>query len=308
MTFRKFVGFTAAVLSGVALYKAAQAVLLEYRCLIPRRGPIPPLRPGELPGAVEDAVFRTKSGTRVCGWWARGQNGRAVVMVHGSSGDRRSLLGEARALLERGYSVLLFDAPGHGESDGNPDWQRDIPESLDAAIDWVLAQPGIDPDCVGALGYSMGTSTVAEVTSRNPRVSAVVLEGCFTDAYAQARAEYAKWGPIQQLPAMMVMRLSGIKGGDLRPLDHIAKVSPRPLLLIAGSIDEVVPAAMARELYAAAAEPKQLWIIEAAGHGDYAQVEPERFPRRLVEFFDGAFGDAQASDGSSLRLRTDASQ
>jgi pimeloyl-ACP methyl ester carboxylesterase len=229
-------------------------------------------------------------------------------MVHGSSGDRRSLLGEARPLLQHGYSVLLYDAPGHGESDGNPDWQRDVPESLDAAVDWALRQPGIDPDGVGALGCSMGCSTVAEVASRNPRVSAVVLEGCFTDAYAQARAEYAKWGPIQQVPAMMVMRLSGIKGGDLRPIDHVAKLSPRPLLLIAGSIDDVVPAAMSRDLYAAAEEPKQLWIIDGASHGDYARLEPERFPRRLVEFFDGAFGNAETSNGSRLRPRTDASQ
>jgi pimeloyl-ACP methyl ester carboxylesterase len=296
---RRILGLTAAVVSGLAAYRAAQAVVLEYRSAVPRRGPIPPLRPGELPGSVEDAIFRTKSGTRICGWWAPGTNGGAVVLVHGSCGNRRSLFAEARPLLQHGYSVLLYDAPGHGESDGKPDWQRDAPEAFDAAVDWVRARPGVDPQRVGALGSSMGASTVAEVASRDTRVGAVVLEGCFTDAYAQCRAEYARWGPIQQIPALLVMRAFGIKSGDLRPIDHVAKLSPRPLLLITGSADHVVPATMARELYAAAGEPKHLYIVEGAGHGDYDRVEPEAFGKKLVQFFDVAFGKAGAHEGPS---------
>jgi pimeloyl-ACP methyl ester carboxylesterase len=287
---RRLLGLGAAVVSGVAAYKAAQAAYLEYRSAVPRRRPIAALRQGELPGMFDDAVFRTKSGSRICGWWSPGTSGAAVVLVHGSCGDRRSLFAEARALAGHGYSVLLYDAPGHGESDGKPDWQRDAPEALEAAVDWLSVRPGIDARRIGALGSSMGASTVAAVASRDHRIAAVVLEGCFTDAYAQCRAEYAKWGPIQQIPALLVMRAFGIRSGDLRPVDQVSNISPRPLLVIAGSADHVVPVDMARELYAAAREPKQLFIVEGAGHGGYDRVQPDEFPRRLVRFFHDAFG------------------
>jgi fermentation-respiration switch protein FrsA (DUF1100 family) len=76
----------------------------------------------------------------------------------------------------------------------------------------------------------------------------------------------------------------------MRPIDGIAAVSPRPLLLISGTRDTVVPAWMVRRLYDAAREPKELWIVPDAGHGGYARLAGVGYAERITTFFDRALG------------------
>ena len=52
----------------------------------------------------------------------------------------------------------------------------------------------------------------------------------------------------------------------MTPLDHVAGIAPRPLLLVHGDRDETVPVEHARQLYARTGEPRKLVIIEGAGH------------------------------------------
>jgi fermentation-respiration switch protein FrsA (DUF1100 family) len=52
----------------------------------------------------------------------------------------------------------------------------------------------------------------------------------------------------------------------IRPIDHVAKIARRPLLLVHGDKDETVGVSHAHRLYEKAGEPKQIIIIESAGH------------------------------------------
>jgi len=52
----------------------------------------------------------------------------------------------------------------------------------------------------------------------------------------------------------------------VRPIEYVAGIAPRPLLLVHGSQDETVAVSHAHRLYARAGEPKQLIIIDSAGH------------------------------------------
>ena len=283
--------FRAAAVSGAALLalvvvQGARAAYAEYRAVVPPRGPVP--RPETLPDSFVDAEFPSKSGASMKGWWSPGSNGAAVVLLGGTGADRRGVLNEALFLAAAGYAVLLYDHPGHGESAGPPDWVVEMPQALGGALDWMSAQPGVDPRRMGALGFSMGGATVASVAARDPRLTAVVLLGCYTDADEQTRAEYSRLGAIQGIPAICVMRWAGIAAGSLRPLDDVARMAPRPLLIVAGSDDKTVPTSMARELYAAAHAPKELWIVEGASHGDYADRAGDEYARRLRAFLDGA--------------------
>lgn len=274
------------------VYQGARAAWWEYRSGAPPRGPVSKPAGDQVVQAAAAVAFSTKHGLNIHGWWIPGKNHAAVILSHGSSANRSALLTEAHLLAGLGYSVLTYDHPGHGESDGKVDWNHDIPEALSAAVDWVSSQPTVTAGRIGALGFSMGATVVAAVAARDPRISAVVLEGCFTDAEDQTRFEYRKWGLIQQLPALWVDRLTG--SGPIRPVDHVGAISPRPLLLIAGTDDPVVPAAMASTLYAAAGAPKKLWIVPGAHHGDYASVAPVEYAERLARFFAVAL---QVSDG-----------
>jgi len=79
------------------------------------------------------------AGHAVAGWWADGGAGTPVVLlVHGIRADRSSMVSRAQLLMRRGFSVLLIDLQGHGETPGKAItlgyW-----ESADvvAARDWI---------------------------------------------------------------------------------------------------------------------------------------------------------------------------
>jgi fermentation-respiration switch protein FrsA (DUF1100 family) len=64
-----------------------------------------------------------------------------------------------------------------------------------------------------------------------------------------------------------------------------ARLSPRPLLLINGGADPRMPPEGARRLFANAGEPKELWIIEGAGHLEGSSLDPAAYQSRLTRFF-----------------------
>ena len=81
----------------------------------------------------------------------------------------------------------------------------------------------------------------------------------------------------------------GISVRDLRPIDHIAAVRA-PELVIGGSDDRHTTEADTRLLYAAAREPKQLWMIPRTAHVDFFDAAGDEYRRRVLGFLDAAIG------------------
>lgn len=257
---------------------ALRSFLFERASFHPPRGPAPRPVASEL-AALRDATF----GNGLRGWYLPSRNGAAVVLLHGSSGDRRDLLEEARCLARCGYGALLFDSPGHGESEGRVAWGAAECVALSAAVGWVTAQPEVTSGRVGVFGFSSGAAIAAQVAAADPRVRAAVLASVFADGDEQTRHSFRRWGPLSTLPALLADRLSG---PNLRPLDSIGSVR-KPLLFIVGSEDDVVPRRMSERVFEAAPGPKELWIVPGAGHGGYAKARPE-YGQKLCGFFDEA--------------------
>lgn len=83
---------------------------------------------------------------------------------------------------------------------------------------------------------------------------------------------------------------AGCRPGSLwlkkeRPLDHIARLSPMPVLFVHGTRDAIVGVEHSRRLYAAASEPKRLEIIEGGSHAEALfRDDPEGFMRVVSEW------------------------
>jgi fermentation-respiration switch protein FrsA (DUF1100 family) len=75
----------------------------------------------------------------------------------------------------------------------------------------------------------------------------------------------------------------GVKADDISPVREIAKL-PCPVLIIAGSNDTKTWAEDTRRLYEAAKSPKELWMIEGAGHQDLYEVTPTEYEKRVLGF------------------------
>jgi len=113
---------------------------------------------------VDREDLRFPSGADTCAAWhypAAG-NGAAVpvvVMAHGLSGTRRDRLGPfAERFAAAGFSALVFDHPGFGDSDGSRDLFHPARQLEDwrTAIAFARSLPGVDPERVATFGSSMG--------------------------------------------------------------------------------------------------------------------------------------------------------
>jgi uncharacterized protein len=242
------------------------------------------VKPAQL--GFEDVTLTLADDVIVRGWYLAPRNAAVLMLVHGSPANRAELLPEATGLARAGFGILLLDMPGWGESGGQPTWGAPSRAALRAGIDLVMARPGVER--VGLYGFSMGSCVAAQVAASDARVSAVVLAGAFTSLEAQLRHAYGSWGSITTWPATWAARRHGLAVDELDTLQAVRQLAGRPLLLVYGTDDNVVPAAMTEQVFAAAPEPKQRLVVKGAAHGDYAQVMGDAYVEQLAEFYTAA--------------------
>ena len=218
-----------------------------------------PQTPARWDFAYEDVNFRSADGTPLHGWFLPARGARAegtVVFSHGNTGSIGHHLGFVMWLVEAGYNVFMYDYRGFGKSGGSVD-RRGMIEDVQAAFRHVATRRDVDAGRLVSFGHSMGgAKSVAALAEARPEgLRAVIIDGTFS-CYREMARVYAgdlgvnlttdRWSPVQ----------------------HIAGLTPVPLLVVHGARDEVVPYAQGRQLYDAAAMPKTLFRVEQGRHGD----------------------------------------
>lgn len=270
----------------VPAYIALRAYRDERRCFIPvQHEPRVKAADAGIVG-LRDVTFASSAGATLRGVFAPSSNGAAVVLTHGSNGERSDVLPEARLLHRAGFGVLAFDWPGHGLSTGTLEWGGSERAALASALDFLATQPGVDAARLGAFGFSMGGYITAQLAARDTRLRAVALASSPGDPVEHLYWEYRRFGVLRQWPALLALRASGMNTEELLPQRVIADVAPRPLLLIAGRDDQIVPTWMTEKLFAAAREPKQLLLVPNAGHGGYLEADEPSYSQQLLRFFE----------------------
>ena len=179
----------------------------------------------------------------------------------------------AEQICSHSFAVLLFNFRGTGTSGGNLDilgWTRD----LKAAIDYLVTLPEVDKSRLALLGFSGGAAVSVYAAAQDKRVSSVVACACpaeftlftKTDEVQSLIKHFRSIGVIRDsdFPPSAQEWLNGFK--LVSPINYMAGISPRPLLLVHGSRDEIVAVSDAYKLYEHAGEPKQMVIVDGAGH------------------------------------------
>lgn len=201
----------------------------------------------------------------------------AVCLCHGIPAvvynpDERGWATLAERFCEAGFISMIFNFRGSGISEGNFDmmgWTRD----LQAALDELVKLDEVDRKKIYLLGSSGGAATSVYVAAHDARVSAVATFAC--PAVFSIIKDKDIEPVLEHFRRVGIIRDAGfppsvdewLQGFDTVSAIHwIDKISPRPLLLIHGEKDDVVPVKQAEKLFKHANEPKQLVIIEDAGH------------------------------------------
>lgn len=236
--------------------------------------------------AYSNVSFKTADGLVLRGWWIPGSLHETVVMVHGLGSNRDEPLSRSAYLHQAGYNLLVFDLRGSGQSDGSgPTMGYMEPVDVKAA---VAEARRLDSGPIALLGYSMGGASVVEAGAVDPNVAAVVDDSGFSSA---ADVILARFTGITRLPAMPfaagVIGFSALDFGtspwNIQPVALAAKMH-KPLLVIVGGEDTVVPPAEGLAIYKAAAGPKQLLEVPAAGHVQAYAVATSLYESSVLQF------------------------
>lgn len=295
---RNLVLFTlGTLLVGTLVLVVALSARWAYTYTHPARHPISGT-PADYGLTYESVTFSSADGLLLAGWFVSPEsgtgNGAAIVLCHGYGGTRGETLPVAAILVRHGYNVLLFDFRGHGESEGDMvTFGHDEVYDVQGAVAYLRSHPDVAPDRIGALGQSLGGATVIRAAARTLEIRAVVAEGAFASLADFIANDFASFTGLPEFPfAPLMVALgewqSGLDVKQVQPVDDVARLSPRPVLLIHGLADTAIPPENGRRLYQAAGEPKSLWQPEGVGHALAVHQQPAEFEARVSAFFDQA--------------------
>lgn len=283
---RRWKYLIAVVLSGIAL-----SVVFVWgiggMLMAPANHPV-----GDPPADLhaENVEFSSTSGSTIHGWFATGTLGKgAVVLMHGVHANRKALITRAEFLSQAGYSVLLFDFQGHGESPGKQITFGYL-ESRDATAAVNFVHQKLPGEKVGIIGISMGAASALLAEPPLP-VNAMILESSYPTIYqaTEDRMEIRFGWLGKLLTPLLTCQLKprlGIGLDDLEPLESARKVLA-PKLFIAGTMDRDTTIEESKSLFAAAAEPKQSWWVEGAAHEDMLRFAKAEYEKRVLAFLAG---------------------
>ncbi|HMO26132.1 MAG TPA: alpha/beta fold hydrolase [Tepidisphaeraceae bacterium] len=226
----------------------------------------------------ERVSFSATDGLMIAGWWIGGSGsgpgvGRTVVFCHGLGTGKQELLDLAGTFHAQGYGVLLIDHRAHGESDGQFTTFGDA-ERYDVlgAVRWLRQNRRIEASRIFGVGISTGAAALVAAAAHDSddgrAIDAVALFATYDDlptlAADLARTHFLP--PFSTLLRTTALQLvSAHAGRDLlafSPADLIDDIWPRPILIIHGARDGLIPLERGQALYDAAYFPREhLWLV-----------------------------------------------
>lgn len=255
--------------------------------------------------AADSVTLPVNATESVVGWFARGQPGLgAVLLLHGVRSDRRQMVDRAKFLHAAGYAVLLIDLPAHGES-GGARITFGFREAAGVRAAMQFLRTTLPGEHIGVIGVSLGAASLV-LAGVDPPPDAVVLESMYpTIAEAVADRLAMRLGPLgaHLAPALLwqlPLRI-GIDADQLRPIEHLPRLNA-PVLIASGMDDLHTTAAETRRLFAAASEPKELWLVDHAAHVDLYAFNPSVYEAKVSAFLNEHLRDqnSPAADKAPL--------
>ena len=219
----------------------------------------------------------TEDGVPIDAVHLAGRGDLGIVVAHGFTLNwQHGAVWKIVTRLNRFGGVVSFDFRGHGRSGG---WSTlgDL-EINDVDIAVAYARE-LGYTRIATVGFSMGASTVLRHAGLIGGVDAVVAVSgpgrwYYRGTKPMRRVHFAIEHRIGRLFASTFLN-TRISGGrwdpvPVSPTEAAARIAPTPLLIVHGDQDDFFPVDHAQQLYAAAHDPKELWIIPGFGHAESA--------------------------------------
>ncbi len=265
----------------VLVILAVIVLALRYSRVPERLYFLPSSEPFDTPPYARDVSFTTPGGLTLHGWLMlpRGASAEtrvpAVLHVHGNAGNVSSHAAFSDFLPDAGLAVLVFDYRSYGRSDPAPGPLRReaLLEDTRAAWNALKGIPEIDPARLGIYGVSIGGAFAAALAAETPEARCLCLASPFSS-----------WAGIAHTHMPLIGPALIVSGMD--PANTVKEMRDRPLLVVHGSADTIIPPAHGRAVADAAVSAgarARFETVTGANHNDLIADEP--VGRRIVADF-----------------------
>ncbi len=204
------------------------------------------------------------------------ENLPTILLFHGNGEIATDYLLFARMFFECGVNLAVMDFRGYGFSTGEPYYTSLISDAMPIYFGlkkWMDSREL--NDSIFVLGRSLGSVCASEIGANNPNeLKGIIFESGFASVY-NIMTQLFRVKSSQMTPSSL----------DKYSNDFRARKLKKPVLIIHGSSDMIIPHSEANLLYKNIPEnvEKKLVIIEGAGHNDIINYRVEYFSA-LEEF------------------------
>lgn len=215
-----------------------------------------------------------------------------VIMAHGYMGTAEAMADYAKMYHDLGYNVLVPDARGHGESEGDYigfGW----PERKDYLlwIDKLIDENGQNAE-ITLYGLSMGAATVMMTSGESlPENVKAIVEDCGYSSVSDELSYQLKdmfnlpSFPLIQVTSLITKIRAGYFFGEANAVAQLKK-NNLPMLFIHGDTDDFVPYEMLQQNYDATNGPKEKYVVHGAGHAEAYKKNPAQYKKVITEFLE----------------------
>ena len=225
--------------------------------------------------AFEDVAFAAADGTKLSGWFVPAENPRGTLLFcHGNAGNISHRLESIEIFRHLRLNTFIFDYRGYGTSAGKPT-ERGTYLDAEAAWNYLVKERNVRQDQIVVFGRSLG-GAIAAWLAKEHTPKALILESTFTSLPDVGARLY----PF--LPVRLLARFR------YSTRDYVRQVRC-PVLVVHSPEDDLIPYRFGRELFGAAAEPKE--FLELAGsHNEGFLLAGPRYVDGLDDFLSKHLG------------------
>lgn len=239
--------------------------------------------------SFKEVTFKSRDNLTLGGWVIPGNTKKSILLVHGHTADRHEGLRWVKALHNAGFTLLLIDMRNHGVSDRSAGGMGLLEKNdVLGAVDYLVDE--MQSESVGVFGASMGASASIPAMASDERIGAGIFEASFTRLDTLIAELGKRDFGLPRFPLihtiMLVYRMrAGIDPYDIAPVEHIGKISPRPVMIIHCPDDDYIPFTHGQSMYEHAGQPKEKWWAPCSVHAEAWQGAPEVAEEKVVSFY-----------------------
>ena len=241
----------------------------------------------------ENVTFETEDRVQLKGWFLTSpeESNKTIILMHGWDMNRSDILKNTYFLRDLGFNLLYFDFRALGESGGKTSSIGYLElRDISAAVKFLKETRAPFCEKIGLYGLSVGGMVAINEAACNPEIACVVTEA----SYYSFRRIASRWAweryripylPLVPIIMHYIRKYLGDNPERYSPKYNVAKIAPRPVFIIHGRKDKVIPSVHARWLYKRAGNPKSIWVLPGAQYNKCAETGGYEYKQRVADFF-----------------------